>query len=49
MVYDFKGPSKDIDFDEFIDAETLFGEIKSTKNKIWRCRKKSNRIWIETK
>ena len=27
-------PTKDIDFSDFIDAETLFDDIKSWKNKI---------------
>ena len=33
LIYDFKSPTKDIDFNDFIDTETLFDEIKSKK--IW--------------
>ena len=31
LIYHFKGPTKDIDFNDFIDAETLFDDIRSTK------------------
>ena len=31
LIYHFKGPTKDIDFNDFIDAETLFDDIKSKK------------------
>ena len=30
-MYHFKGPTKDIDFIDFIDAATLFDDIKSEK------------------
>ena len=30
-MYHFKGPTKDIDFTDFIDAATLFDDIKSEK------------------
>ena len=49
LIYHFKGPTKDIDFNDFIDVETLFDDIKSKNNKIWRCKKKkkSKGIWFE--
>ena len=31
LIYHFKGLTKDIDFNDFIDAETLFDDIKSKK------------------
>ena len=31
LVYHYKGPIKDIDFNDFIEAETLFDNIKSKK------------------
>ena len=34
LIYHFKGPTKEIDFNDLIDAETLFDDIKSKKNKI---------------
>ena len=34
LIYHFKSPSKDIDFNDLIDAETLFDDIKSNKIKI---------------
>ena len=33
MIYHFKGPTKDIDFNDFIDAETFFDNAKSRKIK----------------
>ena len=30
-MYHFKGPTKDIDFNYFIDAETFFDDIRSKK------------------
>ena len=29
LIYHFKGPIKDADFNDFMDAETLFNDIKS--------------------
>ena len=29
LIYHFKGPTKDIDFNNFIDAEILFDDLKS--------------------
>ena len=49
LIYYLKSPNKDIDFNDFIDAETLFDDINSKKNVIWGFKKKSNRIWIEIK
>ena len=34
LIYNFKGPTKDIYFNDLIDAEIYFGDIKSEKNKI---------------
>ena len=31
LIYHFMGPTKDIYFNDFIDAETLFDDIKSKK------------------
>ena len=31
LIYYLKGPNKDIDFNDFIDAETLFDDINSKK------------------
>ena len=31
LMYHFKGPTKDIDFNDLIDAETLFDDIKPKK------------------
>ena len=31
LVYHFKGPIKNINFNDFIDIETLFDDIKSKK------------------
>ena len=31
MIFHFKSPTKDIDFNDFIDAETLFDDIKYKK------------------
>ena len=51
-MYHFKGPTKD--FNDFIDAETLFDDIKSKKIRFWDAEKKwrefesklsSVRIW----
>ena len=33
LVYAFKGPTKNIDLDDFIVAENLFGDLKSKKIK----------------
>ena len=33
MIHHFKGPTKDIDFNDLIDAETLFDDIKSKKKR----------------
>ena len=33
LIYYFKGPGKDIDFNDFNDAVTLFDDIKSKKKK----------------
>ena len=49
LIYYLKSPNKDIDFNDSIDAETLFDDINSKKNVIWGFKKKSNRIWIEIK
>ena len=49
LIYNFKDHTKDIDFNYFINAATPSDYIKSKKNKIWRCRKKSNWIWIKIK
>ena len=34
LIYYLKSPNKDIDFNDFIDAETLFDDINSKKNVI---------------
>ena len=31
LIYNFKGPTKNIDFNDFIDARTHFDDIKSKK------------------
>ena len=31
LMYHFKGPTKDINFNDLIDAETLFDDIKPKK------------------
>ena len=33
LIYHFKGPTKDIDFNDFIDVETFFDNAKSRKIK----------------
>ena len=49
MIYHFKVLTKNIDFNDFIDAETLFDDIKFKNNEIWRCWKKSNGTSIKIK
>ena len=38
-----------MDFNDFIDAQFLFDDIKSKKSELWKCRKESNGTWIEIK
>ena len=47
MIDHFKDPTKDINLNDFIDAETLFDGIKSKEVGFEDLQKKSNRVWIE--
>ena len=49
LVYHTKGPTKNINFIDFIDAKILFDDIKPKNNKIWRFWKKWNDISIQIK
>ena len=47
LIYHFKGPTKDIDFNDFTDAETLFDDIKSKKIRLEDAEK--NQMEFESK
>ena len=44
LVYHFKDPTKDIDFNDFVDAETLFDDIKSKNTRFKDVNEKINGI-----
>ena len=46
LMYYLKGLTKDIDFNYFIDAETLFNDIKSKRITFEYVEKKSNGIYL---
>ena len=47
LIYHFKGENADIEFNDFIDAETFCNNLKSHKIKLDDVKKKTNRIKIK--
>ena len=45
LAYHFKGPTKGIDSNDFIDAKTLFKDIKSKKITFEDVEKTKNKKW----